>query len=115
VPRDINTNSSAKSAPVSNKSPKVDKPPSPQTEKTTPESLKPPSSKSARGSPGTGGAPSSPTCATSGHNAVGTSSGPGPDEFPKASPLSPRSYGLGATDGYQPGEGSSVPQFEKQL
>jgi hypothetical protein len=34
------------------------------------------------------------------HEHVGTSSGPEPDEFPKASPLSPWSYGLRATDGY---------------
>jgi hypothetical protein len=111
VPQDINPDSSAKSALVDNESPKVDKPPSPQTEKTMPES---PSPKSARGSPGNGGAPSSPSRATSCHNPVGTSSGSEPDEFPEASPPSSRSYGLETAHGYQPGEGSSVPQSEKQ-
>jgi hypothetical protein len=44
VPQDINPIPSAKSVPVSDESPKVDKPPSPQAEKTTPEPLKPPES-----------------------------------------------------------------------
>jgi hypothetical protein len=99
VPQDVNPDSSPKSAPVGSKSPKVDKPLIPQTMKTTPKSLKLPSPKSARGSPGTGGAPSSPTRGTSGHNLMGTSSGPEPDKFPEASPPSPWSYGLEAAGG----------------
>jgi hypothetical protein len=91
----------------------VGKPPSPQNEKTLPESLKPPSPKSAQGSPSTGGAPSSLTRATLGHNPAGTSLDLEPDEFPEASPPSPRSYGLGVACGYQPSEGLSVPQFEE--
>jgi hypothetical protein len=66
VPQDINPDSSAKSALVDGESPKVDKPLSPQAERTTPEPTKPSSTKDARGSPSDGGAPTSPTCAASG-------------------------------------------------
>jgi hypothetical protein len=113
VPRDINLDSSAKSSPVDDESPKVDKPPRPQAEKTVPEPPKPPSQKDARGSPGVGGAPPSPTRAASSHNPRGYFLKPGANRFPKASPLSPRSYGLGSVGRYQPSEGSSVPQSEK--
>jgi hypothetical protein len=92
----------------------VDKPLSPQAERTTPEPMKPSSTKDARGSPSDGGAPTSPTCAASGQNSTGTSSGSEPAESPEASPPSSRSYGLGATGGYQHGERSSVPQSEAQ-
>jgi hypothetical protein len=74
---------------------------------------KPPSPRGAQGSPSTGGAPSSLICAASGHNPAATSSDPEPDEFPEATPSSPRSYELRVVGGYQPGEGSSVPQSEK--
>jgi hypothetical protein len=115
VPRDINLDSSTKGISISSESPKVDKPPSPQAEKTMPEPLKPPSPKDARGSPSTGDAPPSPTRAASGHNPTGTYSNPKTVESPVASPSSPRSYGLGAVDGCQPGEGSSEPQSKKLL
>jgi hypothetical protein len=65
VPQDINPDPSAKSAPVGNESPKVDKSPSPQGEKTKAESPKPPRPKGARGSFGASGALHSPTCAAS--------------------------------------------------
>jgi hypothetical protein len=107
--------SSAKSAPVGGESLKVDKPPSPQADKTALEPLKPPSPKDARGSPSTGGAPPSPTHVVSGHNPVGASSGPEPAESPEASPPSPRSYGLGFAGGYEIGEDSSVTQSQKPL
>jgi hypothetical protein len=45
---------------------------------------------------------------------VGTSSGPELAQSPEASPPSPRSYGLGAIDGYQLGEGSFMPLSEEQ-
>jgi hypothetical protein len=115
VPRDINLDSSVKSAPVGGESPKVDKPPRPQVEKTVPEPPKPPSQKDARGSPGVGGAPPSPTRAASSHNPRGYFLKPGANRFAKASPLSPWSYGLGFAGRYQPGEGSSVPQSGKKL
>jgi hypothetical protein len=45
---------------------------------------------------------------------MGASSGLEPTESPEASPLGPWSYGLGATGGYQPSEGSFAPQPEEQ-
>jgi hypothetical protein len=113
VPQDINPNSFVMSAPVIGESPKVAKPSSPQGEKTVPKPLKPPCPKDARGSLGTSGAPPSPTHATSSDKPVGTSSNPKLAESLEASPPSPRSYGLGSAGGYQPGEGSSVPQSKK--
>jgi hypothetical protein len=79
-----------------------------------PESLKPPSPKGACSPPGDGSAASSSTHVSPGRNPMGTSFGPEPSESPEASPLSPRSYKLRVVGGYQPGEGSSVTQFEKQ-
>jgi hypothetical protein len=49
------------------------------------------------------------------HNPCGYFLKPGANQFPKASPLSPRSYGLGSAGRYQAGEGSSVPQSRKKL
>jgi hypothetical protein len=60
VPLDINPDPSVKSAPAGIESPKVDKPPIPQAERTVPDSLKPSSPKGAQGSPGAGGASTSP-------------------------------------------------------
>jgi hypothetical protein len=80
----------------------VDKPLSPQAEKTVLEPPKPPSPEDARGSPGTGGAPPSPARVASGHNPMGTSLSPKPAEFLEASPLKPRSYGLRVAGGCQP-------------
>jgi hypothetical protein len=105
---------STKSAPVGGESPKANKPLTPNTKETAPESLKPPSHGGTHSSPGTGGAPPLSTRATSSPVHAGTSSGPEPTESPKTFPLSPRSYGLQATGGYQRGEGSSMPRPKKQ-
>jgi hypothetical protein len=78
-----------KRAPVCGGSPKVDKPLSPQAEKSVSESLKPPSPKGVQNSIGAEGAPTSPTHATLSHDAAGTSPRPEQAEFPKASPPSP--------------------------
>jgi hypothetical protein len=103
------------STPAGEVSPKVDKPPSPQTEKTMPDALKPSNPNGAQGYPGAGSAPTSPTHATLDHDLVGASSVMGPAKSPRVSPPSPRSHGLGAADEYQRGEGSSVPQPEEVL
>jgi hypothetical protein len=68
VPKDFNLVPSAKSVPVGSESPKVDKPPSPQTEKTTPEPLKPLSPTGAQSPVGAGGTPTTPTHMASGHD-----------------------------------------------
>jgi hypothetical protein len=114
MPQDINPDSSTKGTPASVESPKEDKPMNPHAKKTMLESPKPPSPRGTQGSPSASGAPSSPTQAASGSNLMGASSAPEPTESPKASPPSPRSYGLGVTGGYQPGEGSSAPQSKRQ-
>jgi hypothetical protein len=62
----------------------------------------------AQDSPGTGGAPTSPTRAALSSNPTGVSSGLEPAESYRTSPMSPRSYGLRATSGYNLGEGSSL-------
>jgi hypothetical protein len=92
VPQDINPNPSAKSAPVSSEPQKVDKPLSPQAEKTKAESLKPPSPEGSQGSSGAGGAPYPLTCATLGHNPAGTPSGPEPAKSPEPPVLWTRGY-----------------------
>jgi hypothetical protein len=78
---------------------KVDKPPSPQAEKSTPEPLKPPSAKGVSNPAGAKSAPTSLTQATLSHDAAGTSPRLEPDEFPEVTPPSPQSDGFGATDG----------------
>jgi hypothetical protein len=106
--------SPAKSAPVSGESPKVDKPPSPRIEKFAPELPNPPSPKGAQSPSSAKGALTSPTCVALSRDVVSTYPRPEPSELPKASPLSPRSYGLGALSGPRPSEGSSVPKSRKQ-
>jgi hypothetical protein len=94
-------------------SPKVTKPSIPNTKEVVQESLKPMSPDGAQDSPGANGAPTLPIRAALSSNPVGVSSGPKPTESPRTSPTSPRSYGLGATGGYHPREGSSVPWLAK--
>jgi hypothetical protein len=60
VPQDINLDASTQDTRTGGESPKVDKPPTPGAEKTTPKSLKPPSPSGVQGSPGAGGALSPP-------------------------------------------------------
>jgi hypothetical protein len=109
VPQDINLDSAVKSNPVGGESPKVDKPPSPQAEKSASEPSKPPSPKGVQNPTGAESALISLTHATSSHDAASTSPRLEPAEFPEAPPPSPQSDGLGATGGPRPGEGLSVP------
>jgi hypothetical protein len=109
VPEDINSDPSMKSAPDGSNPLKADKPPSPQTKRTVPDSLKPSSLKGVQGFPGAIGALTSPTHAAPGQDHAGASSVLEPTEPPRVSPPNPRSHGLGATGGSQHGEGSSMP------
>jgi hypothetical protein len=111
--KDFNPDSAAKSAPIGNESPKVDKPPSPQVERTVPDPPKPTSPKDAQGFPGAGSALTSPSRAASGQDPASTSSRLDPAESPGACPPSPQSYGLGAAGRYQCGEVSFMPQSEE--
>jgi hypothetical protein len=113
VPQDINPDSPVKSTPTGGESLKVDKPPSLQAEKVTPDSLKPSKPKGAQGSHSSGCALTSPTRVTPDHDPAGASSVPGPTESPRVSPPSHRSHELGAVGGSQYGEGSSAPQPEE--
>jgi hypothetical protein len=99
VPWNINQDSTAKSTPVGDESPKVDKPLSPQDGKTTPDSSKPSSPKGVHGSPGAGGAPTSPTRGASDQDPADASSVPGPNESLRTSSPTPQSHGLGAIGG----------------
>jgi hypothetical protein len=89
VPQDINQDSSAMSTLSGGMSPKLDKPPSPQAEKTTPDSLKPSSPKDAQGSLGTGGALTSPTCSSLDQDPADASSVLGPIKSPRTYPQAP--------------------------
>jgi hypothetical protein len=95
VPQDINRDSSVKSTLAGGESLRVDKPLSPQAEKTVPDSPKPSSPKGVQDSPGAGNVPTSPTLATLDHDPASASSLPGPTKSPKASPPSPWSHGVG--------------------
>jgi hypothetical protein len=63
---------------------------------------------------GAKGIPTFPSDASWGCDAAHLFPRPEPTEHPEASPESPKSFGLGAPGGHQPGEGSSMPRFEKQ-
>jgi hypothetical protein len=88
-----------KSTPVSGDSLKVDKPLSPQAEKSTPEPLKPSSPKGVPNPTGPESAPTSLTRATSSHDDAGTSPRLKPIEFVEVPCPSPQSGGLRATGG----------------
>jgi hypothetical protein len=113
VPLDINLDPSMKSALADSESPKVDKPPSPQAERTMPDSPKPSSPKGAQGSPSVDGALTSPNRTALDKDPTGACLVPGPTKSPRASPPSPRSHGLESTSGSQCGEGSFAPQPEE--
>jgi hypothetical protein len=89
VPQDINPISSAMRVPVGGESPKVDKPLSPQAEKTTPEPLKPLSPTGAQSPISAGGTPTSPTHVASGHDDAHNSPRSERAKRPEMAPLSP--------------------------
>jgi hypothetical protein len=115
VPQNIDQVTSAKSVPEGGESPKVDKLPSLQAEKTMPESMKPLSPKDARGPVNVDDAPTSSTPFTSSHDATLDSPRPKSIDRSEMSLWSPRFHGLGAPNGSQLGEGSSVPLLGEQL
>jgi hypothetical protein len=114
IPQDINLVSSTKSVPIGSESSKVDKPSSPQAEKTTLEPSKPPSPGGTQSPADVDGALTSPTHAALSRNARNSSPMLDPTERPERSPPSPQSYELGVPGGSQQGEGSSVPRSQKQ-
>jgi hypothetical protein len=115
IPQDIDPVSSVKGVPTGGESPKVDKPPSPQAEKSAPESPKPSSPGNAQGPTGTEDTLTSSFHATLSHNTVNISQMVDPTEMPDVIPLSPWSYGLRAPSGPHTCEGSSVPTSRAQL
>jgi hypothetical protein len=92
----------------------VDKPLSPQAEKTTPEPLTHLSLTGAQSPISAVGTPTSPTHMASGWDAANNSPRPKSAKCPDMPPPSPWSYGLGALGGSQNGERSSMPQSRKQ-
>jgi hypothetical protein len=94
--------------------PKVDKPPSPFARKPPPKTLNPPGSKGTCIPIGVMSNPTSPPTGDSKHDATTQSPRPDPTRHQDASPISPKSFGLGAHGGQQLGEGPSVPRPEKQ-
>jgi hypothetical protein len=114
VPQDIDLVTSAKSVPVGGESPKMDKPPSLQTEKTTLEPTKPRSPEDAQGPVNVENAPTSLTPFTSSHDVVLDSLRPEYAKCPGMFLWSPRSHGREAPGGSQPDEGSSMPRSREQ-
>jgi hypothetical protein len=95
VPQDMNPVSVEKSVPAGSEPPKVDKPQSPQAEKTTSEPPKPPSPKGVQGPINTEGASTSPTHVASSRDAASNSPRAIPTEFPEMSPPSRGPMDLG--------------------
>jgi hypothetical protein len=115
VPQDIPSASPAKNLPPKSKSPKVDKPPSPFAGKTFPEMSNALGPENINVLVGAASHPTSPSTTDSRHDAAHQSPRPDPIEPQELSPLSAKSFGLGAHGGPQPGKGSSVQRPEKQL
>jgi hypothetical protein len=115
IPQDIDPVSSIKGVPTGSRSPKVDRHPSAQAEKTTQESLKPLSPSNAQGPTSTEGTLTSPFHATPSHDTMNISLRSEPTAMPKMIPSSPQSFRLGAPSGLHTGKGSLVPSFRAQL
>jgi hypothetical protein len=114
VPQDICSPSPAKNIALDSKSPKVDKPLSPSIGKTFPETPNPPGLEDISIPTGVASNPTSMSAADSRRDATHQSPRPDPVVHQEASSISPKSFGLGAHGGAQPGEGSSVPRPKKQ-
>jgi hypothetical protein len=95
VPWDINPDSSAQDVWASGESPKVDKPPTPNTEKTAPKPTQPLSPGGAQSSSSASGALSPSAKAGPSPNSIGASPGLKPAKSSKTSPPSPQAFGLG--------------------
>jgi hypothetical protein len=114
VPQDIPSASLAKDISPESEPPKVDKPLSPSAGKTFPETPNPTGPKDINVPTGAASNQTSPPAADSRHDAAHQPPRPDPAMHQGASPLNPKSFGLGAHGGPQPGEGSYVPRHEKQ-
>jgi hypothetical protein len=86
----------------------VDEPLSPSARKS------PPGPDDTDDPAGAKGVLTSPSDASLGHDTAHQFPRPEPTEHPEVSPQSPKSFGLGAPGGRQPGEGSSVPRFREE-
>jgi hypothetical protein len=114
VPQDIHSASHAKNLPPETESPKVDKPPSPSAGKTFPEMPNPLGPEYTNVLAGATSNPTSPFVTDLRRDTIYQSTRPDLTERQEASPLSPKSFGLGACGGPQPREGSSMQRPEKQ-
>jgi hypothetical protein len=114
VPQDIPSAFPTKNIPTKSESPKVEKPLSPSTGKTILETPNLPSSKDINVPTGAAGNPAAPPAADPSHDAAHQPSPPYPTIHQDASPIGPRSFGLGMLGGSQLGERSSIPRPEKQ-
>jgi hypothetical protein len=93
----------------------VDKPPSPFAGKTILETLNPLGSEDINVPTSAASNPASPPVADSSRDAAHQPPRPDLALHQDASQISPKSFGLGAHGGPQPGECSSVPRPENQL
>jgi hypothetical protein len=114
VPQDIPLASPTKNIPHKSRSPKVDKPPSPCVGKTLLEMLNPADSEDINVPTGATRNLTSPLATDSRRDTTHQSPRPDSTVHQEASPISPKSFGLGAHGGPQQGEGSPVPRPEKQ-
>jgi hypothetical protein len=99
---------------LESESPKVDKPPSHSTRKALPKLLNPSGIEGTHVPTGAASNPTSPPAADSRCDAARQSPSPDPAMQQDASPITPKSFGLGAHGQPQPGEGSSVLRSGKQ-
>jgi hypothetical protein len=114
VPQDIPSTSPARDSQPESESPRVDKPPSPSARKIILKTPNPSGPEDTHVPTGAASIPTSLTAAISRHDAAHPSPRPDPSMHQDASAISPKSFGLGAHGGPQPGEGSSVPRPGKQ-
>jgi hypothetical protein len=114
VPQDIPSASPAKNILLESESPKVDKPPSPSAGKTLLETPNPQGSENINVPNGAASNPTTPPATDLRCDIAHQSPRLDPARHQDASPVSPKSLGLGAHGGTQPGGGSSVPSPEKQ-
>jgi hypothetical protein len=108
IHQDINPISFVKGVPIGGESPKVDKPPSPQAEKSA-------GPGNAQGLTSTVGIPTSSFHTIPCNYNMNIAQRPEPTEMPEVIPLSPWSYGLITPGGPHTDEGSSIPSSGAQL
>jgi hypothetical protein len=114
VPQDIPSASPTRDIQPKGESPKMDKPPSPSTRKPLQRHQTPAGSEGTRNPTGPMSNPTSPPTSDSQCDATHQYPRPDPARHQDASPVSPKSFGLGAHGGQQSGEGPSVLRSWKQ-